>query len=176
MTPAAFLALLLLAVPTKDPAELQRYDVIAQAGATVEAEFAPRWKRPRRELAPAMVTAMYFNGHFARDIHSGERLGSGGARCMMDIDPGNPLWKRHAEHFEDLTGLDLESTTTCLRVGTETLVLSLGHCLGKHYFTNWREAMWTSYATGSKCWLHKSAFARARFMRRLVANSKKATQ
>jgi hypothetical protein len=168
MTAAQVLAILLRLMPTEDPAELHRYETLAAATAIVEQELVPRWRGPRHEFAPAIVTAMWFNAQYPRDVHEGSRLGSGGARCVMDIDPGNGVWKRHATRFEDLTGLELGRTVQCIRTGAETLVLSLNRCLKRHYVTNWREAMWSVYATGHKCWIHWEAKKRARKMRQIA--------
>lgn len=166
-TPAAILSALLHFAPVSAPDEIARYQTIADAVPIVAEEFQHRWRGPKEELIPAMITAMLWNGPLWRGVHSGERVGSNGARCLMDIDRGNPLWKNHVERFEDLGGLSLGETVQCMRVGTETLVVSLGYCLARRYRTNLRPAMWSMYATGSKCWIHRQAKARSRTMGRV---------
>lgn len=164
----AIFGLLLRLVPTEDPAEIERYGTLAAATEIVSLELAPRWRGPPNEFVPAIVTAMWFQARFPRDVHEGSRLGAGGARCVMDIDPANGVWKRHAARFEDLTGLSLGNTVQCIRTGAEMLVHSLNRCLKRNYRTNWREAMWSVYANGHKCWLHWEAKARARKMRAIA--------
>jgi hypothetical protein len=170
-TAAMFLVALLQRLPTSDPTELERYATMAQGYAIAEAELAVQWRGPRVELGAMMFTAMWFNGHGARDIHSGERLGAGGATCLTDIDPGNPLWKRFVPRLSELAGLTLEATANCFRVGGLSLVMGLNYCLKRKFRTNWREATWTSYHYGNRCWLSPHAHARARMQATLVTQA-----
>ena len=122
---ATTLALILSLHPADEP----RMRVIAESIDQVVIEFTPRWQRSSVWLRAMLITNAHYNGNFAESVHDGTKRGPGGDICIADINPGNPLWKRHADSFESLAGTDSESTLRCLRVGAETLVVSLNHCL-----------------------------------------------
>ncbi len=150
------------------PSDEPRMRIIADAVDQVVVEFAPRWRKSPAELRALLLTAPHFNGDFAEDVHSGAKRGPGGDICLSDINPGNPLWKRHADSFESLAGTDYEATLRCLRVGAETLTVSLNYCWKRRYYRNWIEATVSAYHH-SPCWSSPQRFKRAMFARSLLS-------
>ncbi len=166
ITAAQILALLLALMPAP-ASEHPRYQTIAEATATAHAALLPRWTLSPRSLLAAQITGMRFNGALSREVHDGTLRGPGGDSCLMDINPGNPLRLNYAATMDELVGVDYESTLHCLMTGTETLVVSARYCLAKRYRRNVVPAMWSLFATGNRCWLHKQARERAAYMARV---------
>lgn len=163
-TAAIFMAALLRFQPADDHEELRRLATIAVAAETVVNDPDTKWGAPKDELWAAILTAVHQESTAQRNVHDGTLRGKAGEVCLMQIHPRNRLWPRVAETLEHLVGTDLESTVRCLRAGALTLESSRGYCAKRNYKTNWRQAMWTQYHYGSKCWLSPHAQKRTREM------------
>jgi len=165
MTLAAVLLILAHLAPSQYAADPERMSVIAEATIAATNELAHEWRHAPDELSRAILTAIRFESGLREDVHSGALLGKAGERCLMQIHPGNRVWKTvGAPSFESLTGTDYESTRWCLLAGAKALVLADNYCAARQFRTNWKQAMWTAYHYGSKCWLSPQAFRRARTM------------
>jgi len=170
-TPAVFLAVFLAYCPQRDPEELKRVAVVSVAAYQAQQTLlkSKRWPGSEAELAGAIATGVIRESGLWHDTHDGSRIGRAGEICLMQIHPTNPAWKLFTSSRKNLAGTDLESTRLCLLTGAESLTRSARHCLGKRYFKNWRQAMWTMYHYGSRCWLSPHAYPRTRTMARIAS-------
>lgn len=132
---------------------LARYATIARAAAEVVSD--QRWSSPRGTLWKYLVTFIYAESGFRRDVHEGlgsaasgdcdwrtvkrgnnevrERIpGSCRSHCLAQIQLG-PMHSRARTRVEgygprDLVGTDLASTKRCLEVATRVIDGALFHC------------------------------------------------
>lgn len=170
MTAAVFLAALVALFPPKDDSEeWRRYANTAVAAETAVAEQVERgWHRSPKQLGASLLTALRFEaGGLDHDVHSGANTRNG--FCLTQIHRSNGRWKDEVDDPRELTGTDYVSTLKCFRVATRTLAGSLRYCLVPSkrqkdvYRTNWRQAMWSVWGTGHKCWLSRTAWKRAKY-------------
>jgi hypothetical protein len=120
-------------------------------------------------LRGAILTAIEHESGFMESVHSGELRGKAGEICLVQIHPTNGFWKQVATEFDELGGLDIESTTKCLTAGVLTLRHSRGYCRARRFYKNWAPAMWTKYHYGNRCWLSPHAYKRTRRMHFWIA-------
>lgn len=170
MTAAVFLAALVALFPPKDdPREWERYSIVAVAAEQAIQEQVERgWHKSDLQLAASILTAMRFEAAgLDHDVHSGANTRNG--YCIAQIHESNGRWKEVVSDPKELTGTGYTPTLNCFRVATRTLAGSLGHCLKRKYRTHWRQAMWSMWGTGHKCWLSRTAWKRAKFQEAVEA-------
>lgn len=171
-TAAMFLAALAHEVPTQYEQDPERLATVAVAFELEQRALLPTWtklKRPERELGAAVLTAMREESGLKLAVHDGSKRSRTRDICLMQINPGNPTWKKYAPSFEHLAGVGLAATRLCVATGMATLVAGVSYCLAHRYYTNWRQAMWSAYALG-RCWISRSAFKRAALQQRLASH------
>lgn len=167
-TAAVFLAALAHAVPSQYKKEPHRIATIAVAAELAQTELLKRWPYASQELGGAFVTAIVFESAALRSVHAGTLRSRTGDLCLVQINRRNPAWRKYVTEFDELGGVDLESTMKCLLVGGESLIRAARYCRAKRYFTNWRRALWTAYATGSVCWGYRGAIPRSAHHQRMA--------
>jgi hypothetical protein len=89
------------------------------------------WTRTRC-IALVSTTAKWESA-LARDVHAGEKLGSAGERCLVQLHRSisnvpDPRYRVTPEELARTTGLDAESTARCLRAGVRTLGWHIHRC------------------------------------------------
>lgn len=170
MTAELFLAAFFALFPPKDdPREWARYATVAVAAEQAVAEQVERgWHKSPKELGASLLTALRFEaGGLDYDVHSGANTRNG--FCLTQIHRSNGRWKDEVDDPRELTGTDYQSTLRCFRVAVRTLAGSLRYCLvpskrqKDRFVTYWRQAMWSVWGTGHKCWLSRTAWKRAQF-------------
>lgn len=137
------------------------------------------WMGSVRELQGALLTVMYGESGFRRDIHSGQgtlargdckwqnRLtgkpvppnskggipvpGSCRSVCLAQINIGSDV--KYGFKADDLVGLDLQSTKNCAKVATYALSATRKLCSGplSDYRGDWAKGMFSAYGTGGSC-------------------------
>ncbi|HEX2882235.1 MAG TPA: hypothetical protein VHO25_22095 [Polyangiaceae bacterium] len=167
ITPATILAALLALMPAP-ASEHPRYQIAAEAIATVHAEFLPSWPRDSATLFAAQLTIIDFESDMQRGVHDGTIRGKAGEVCLMQAHRTNGFWARYGSSLDELAGTDLESTLRCIRTGTATLVWAANRCLKQHYRRNLWPAMFSAYHLGGQCWASPERFKRARAMQTIV--------
>lgn len=180
---AGFLALYAHEVPRVYAENPERVAVVAVASEQAQAVLLPTWPRYNkkgsvtpRSLSAAIAAVVIEESGLDVAVHGGSKRGLAGEVCLMQIHPSNPQWQRHgAPSFDALGGTDLQATTWCILAGGQSLLSSLNYCWRKRFWSNWAQAMFTSYHLGHSCWLSPGAYRRTGYMRRLAAQSWDAT-
>lgn len=175
-TAAVYLAAIAGTLTTRYESDPDRMALIAVAAEQAQAELLEGWAYPPRELAGAVLTAIIHESGAARGVHDGSIVSKTNDVCIMQINPRNWNWKDYVDEHGELAGLDLESTRNCISVGIATMIKGSNYCRRRRYYTNWRQAMWTMYAFGSKCWLSSSAYERASLQSRIASTDWQPTE
>lgn len=125
-----------------------RYETIARALEAVSLEATtpaagerPLWPWARRELVAGLLTIARHESGFRRDVHEGVgpaalgdcSTGRDGVRrcrsvCLVQVQTGGLDGRRGGWLGRDLVGLDVDSTSRCLRAGAELLSRSRHAC------------------------------------------------
>ncbi|HEX2878797.1 MAG TPA: hypothetical protein VHO25_04600, partial [Polyangiaceae bacterium] len=93
MTAELILAALIALFPPKDdPAEWQRYAIVAVAlEDAIDHQMARGWNGTRAQLEAASLTVFEFESKVALRVHTGEKRGGGRGVCLAQIEPTNKL-------------------------------------------------------------------------------------
>jgi hypothetical protein len=164
-----------------------RYETIARALDAVSLEATssaegerPLWPWPRRELVAGLLTIARHESGFRRDVHEGVgpaalgdcSRGRDGVRrcrsvCLVQVQTGGLDGRRGGWLGRDLVGLDLASTSRCLRAGAELLARSRWSCARGG---DWFAPSVALYGSGVSCGTRRPwVQARAATYRRALA-------
>jgi hypothetical protein len=168
VTSSVFFALLLWLSPAPE-SQQWRYYVAAEALAIAHAEALPKWPRSPIQLAAFQLAIIRRESNMTEGVHDGTILGAAGETCVMQLHETNGFWQRYAEKLSDLGGTTLEATLRCVRAGTATIVWAANRALSQRYFRFWREASFSAYHLGGRCWASPERFSRAKLMRSIEA-------
>jgi hypothetical protein len=131
-----------------------RVAVIAEAIAEAvnQTVMTGRWPGARRRelAAAALATAIRESGGLALKVHNGEKRGLVGEVCYMQINvtnrPGYAGFK-----FNELVGVDNQSSLRCALAGVRTLARARANCRGKVPPSELLGGVLSQYLRGSRC-------------------------
>jgi hypothetical protein len=106
--------------PESNSERRQRLETVARA---VELEV------PTRQWRAVVIALLWHESRFARDVHSGARMGDAGrAACLGQLHRlGLPR-----DEWEALTGVGLPATRRCVRVAYQRLRAAQRWCRARH--------------------------------------------
>lgn len=116
-------------------------DAVSLEATAAEPGERPLWPWPRRELVAGLLAIARHESGFRRDVHEGVgpaalgdcSAGRDGVRrcrsvCLVQVQTGGLDAQRGRWLGRNLVGLDVESTSRCLRAGAELLARSRWSC------------------------------------------------